>query len=107
MSIARDIFCLALPLKTLFAAVLSVATGVGGFWWPISAGAVLMEVAFCQFSNKPPNCSSVVDVITLLMILYSTCTGPFYGGISCIGVLDFGPRKKYPPALLHASGFDM
>ena len=42
-----------------------------------------------------------------LMILHSTLTGPFYGGVSVIGVLllDFGPGKKYPPAILRASGF--
>ena len=88
----------------LFAAVLSVSTGVGGCWCPISDRAVHMEVAFWQFSNKPPNSASVADSITFLMILHSTCTGPFYRGISCIGVLDFGPRKKYPPDLLHDSG---
>ena len=91
----------------LFDAVLSVATGVGDFWWTISARAVLVEVAFWQFSNKPPNYYSVADTIKFLMMLHYACISPFYGGISCIGVLNFGPRKKYPPALLRASGSDM
>ena len=66
-----------------------------------------MDVAFWQFSNNPPNPASVADAMTFLIMLHSTCTGTFYGGIYCIGVLDFGPRKKYSPALLRASGSDM
>ena len=88
----------------LFATSLYVATGVGFCWWPISARAILMDVAFWQFSNNPPNSVSVDDATTFLIILNSTCTGPFLGDIDCIGVLDFGPRGKYPPALLRASG---
>ena len=44
-----------------------------------------------------------------LIIIHITCTGKFSGGISVIGVLllDFGSRKKYPPALLRASGSEM
>ena len=42
-----------------------------------------------------------------LMILNSTCTVPFYRGISVIVVLDFGPRKRYPPALLSDSRYEM
>ena len=91
----------------LFAAVLSFATGVGGCWWPISARAVLTEVAFSQFSRKPPNYASVADDITFLMMLHYKCTCLFSRDISCIGVLDFGPRKKYPAAMLRASGSDM
>ena len=34
------------------------------------------------------------DAIKFIIMLNSTCTGTFYGGIICIGVLDFGPRKK-------------
>ena len=77
----------------LFAVVFSVSTGVGGCWWPIYVRAVLIDVAFRKFSNNPPNSDSVADATTFLIMLHSTCTGPFSGGISCIGVLDFGPRK--------------
>ena len=63
-----------------------------------------MAVAFWQFSNNPPNSASVADAITFLIILHSTCTGLFSGGIACIVVLEFGPRKKYAPAMLLASG---
>ena len=28
-------------------------------------------------------------------------------GIACIGALYFVPRKKIPPAMIHASDFDM
>ena len=68
-----------------------------------------MYVAFWQFSRNPPNLDSVADAMAFLMILHSTCTGLFYGGIAVIGVLllDFGPRKKYPPDLLRASGSEM
>ena len=76
MFIARYLFCFSVPLTMLFAAVLSVATGVGGCGWPISARAVLMDVAFCNFSNNPPNYASMDDAIKFLIILNSTCTGP-------------------------------
>ena len=107
MYIARDIFYFAIPLTMMFAAVLSVATGVGGCMWPISAKAVLVEVDFWQFSNNPPSYASVADSMTSLMILHSTCTGPFSGGISWIYVLELGPRENIllicfvPPVLIY------
>ena len=107
MSIALDIFCFSVPLIMLFAAVLSVVTCVGGCGWYIYARDLLMDVSLWNFSNNPPNYASVADTIPFLIILHSTCTGTFYGDIDFIGVLDFGPRKKYPPALIHASGSDM
>ena len=107
MPVALNLFCFSVPLMILFAAVLSVATSVGGCGWPIYARPVLMDVAFWQFSNDPPNSDSMVDVMAFLIIIHYTCAGPFTGGIACIGVLDFGSRKKYPPALLRASGYDI
>ena len=94
MSIALDLFCFSVPLEILFAAVLSVATGVGGCWWSISARAVLMDIAFWRFSANAPNSDSVDDAMTVIIMLNFTCTGTFPGGISCISVLGFGPRKK-------------
>ena len=88
------IFFHASQLTMLFAAVLSVATGVGGCWWPISARYILLDVDFWQFSNNPPNSASLADAITFFIALYSTFIGPFSGGIACIVVLDFGPRKN-------------
>ena len=78
----------------LFGAVLYVATSVGSCWWTISARAVLMDVTFWQFSNNPPNSTSVVDAMKFLLTLNYTCTGKFYGGIACTSVLDFGTRKS-------------
>ena len=101
------IFLFCRSVAMLFAAVFSVATGIVGCWWPIYARAVIMEVALWDFSNNPPNSASMDDAITFLMIMNSTCTGPFSGGIYCISVLDFGPRKNYPLDLLCASGSDM
>ena len=66
-----------------------------------------MAVAFWQFSNNPPNSAFVDDSITFLVMLHSTCTGPFGEGIGCIGVLDFGPSKNISPALLCYSVSDM
>ena len=97
-------FCFNVPLKILFDAVLYVSTGVGGCWWTIYDREVLMDVALCQFSNNFPNSASGADTITLLIILHSTCTRTFSGEIYCISVLHFGRRKKYPQALLRASG---
>ena len=87
-------FCFAIPLTILFAVVLYISTGVVGCWWSIYARAVLMAVAFWQFSNNPPNSVSVADAITFLIMLHYTCTGPFWGKIDCIGVLDIGPKKN-------------
>ena len=107
MSIAPDIFCAAVLLTMVFSDVLSGATVVGCCEWPISDREVGMDVNFWQFSNNPPSFSSVDDAMTFIMILHSTFNGPFTGSIAVIGVLDFGPRKKYPPALLRASGSEM
>ena len=46
MSIAQDLFFFAVPLTMIFAALLSVVTGLSGCWWPISARAILVEVDF-------------------------------------------------------------
>ena len=97
MSIAQDLFSFSVPLTMLFDAVLAVDTvdtGVGGCWWPISGRAFVMDVNLWNFSKNPHNYSSVADAITFLIMLHSTCTGPFSGSISCISVLGFGPRKK-------------
>ena len=107
MSFAQDLFCFAVLLTIMVAAVLSIATSIGGCWWPITARAVLVDVAFWKFSNNSPNFSSVADAIKCFIMLNSTCTGPFSGGIYCIGGSDFGPRKKDPTDLLHASGSNM
>ena len=91
----------------LFSAVFSVATSVGGYECPIYAKSVYMDVTLWKFSNIPQNYASMADAMTFIIILHSTFTGPFYGGVSVIGVLDFWLRKKCPPALLHASGYEM
>ena len=52
------------PFKMPFSALLSVANGVFGCWWTISARAVLVSNAFWQFSNNPPNSDYVADTIT-------------------------------------------
>ena len=38
--------------------------------------------------------ASVADAITFLIIMHSTFTSTFYGGIACIDVLNFGTKKK-------------
>ena len=90
----------AVLIAMLFASVLSVATGVGGCWWPISSRAILVDVAFWQFSKISPNYASLAYSMTFLVMLHYTCTGPFFGGIAWIGVLDFGTRKN-----IHLSWF--
>ena len=58
-------------------------------------------------SDNSPNCASVADAMTFLIMIHYICTGPFSEVISCIGVLDFVLRKKSSPALIHASGYDL
>ena len=88
-----DPFCFDITFTMLFAAVLSIATGVCGCEWLISARAVRIDVAFWQFSNNPPNSASMADSMAFLIMLHYTCTGPFSRDIACIGVLNFGPKK--------------
>ena len=94
----------SVPLIMLFAAALPVATCVVGCWWPIYARAFPIDVDIWKFSNNLPNSDSVDNATTLFIMPHSTCTGPFSVGIDCIGVLDFDPRKKYPPDLICAYG---
>ena len=107
MSTAMDIFCLDVPFNIIFDAVLYVATVVGGCGWTIPDREVRMDIDFWQFPQNSLNFASVADAMTFLMILNSTCTGPFSGVIAAIGMLllGFGTRKNYPPALLHDYGF--
>ena len=93
--IKSHVYCSGYILSSMmFDAVLYVATIFGGCGWPISARAVLMDVAFWQFSNNTPISDPMANVMTFIIILHYTCTGTFYGGIACISVLDFGPRKN-------------
>ena len=94
MSITLDIFCYAVPLTMMLTAVLSVVTGIGGSGWTNPAKAVLMDIAFWQFSNNSPNYVSMSDAMTFLIIIHFTCTGPVYRGIGFITMFDFGPRKN-------------
>ena len=107
MSIALGILYFDVPLMILFTVVFSVAASVGGFVWTIFARAIITDVTFWKFSNDPPNSASVPDAMTFIIMLHYTCTRPFTRDIACIGILDFGPRKKYPPSLIRASGSDM
>ena len=93
----------------LFAAVFSVATVVCGCGWTISASSVRMDVYFWNFSINPSYSTSVADSMAFFMILHSTCTGPFSGGIDVIGLLllDCGLRGEYPPDMLCAYGSEM
>ena len=91
----------------LFTAVLSATTSAGDCGWPIYVSSIFVDVDFYQISNYPPDTTSTDDVMEFLIILHYICTGTFYGGIACIGVLYFGCSKKCPPAQLRDSGSDM
>ena len=67
----------AVTLKMLFAAILSLATSVGGCGCTISAREVGMVVDFWEFSNNPPNSASMAYAMTFHIMIHSTCTGPF------------------------------
>ena len=75
-------------------AIFSFATGFGDYKWPISSKAVHMDVAFWKFSNNPLNYASVVNAMTYLMKIHTTCTGPFSWGISVISVVYFWQREN-------------
>ena len=81
-------------IDNCFAAILSVSTGAGGCWWPISARVNRAQWAQWQFSNNPPNSALVDDSMTFIIILDYKCTGNFLGAFSVIDVWDFGPRRK-------------
>eukprot|EP00978_Attheya_sp_CCMP212_P014567 scaffold37188_cov29-Attheya_sp.AAC.1 len=106
MSIALDLFCFAVPLRTLSAAELSVATGVGGCGCFISMAVVRSWVPFLQLLNWLPISASVADARTFRMMPHSTWMGPLRAGIFVIGLSDLGPKKKYPPYRLRALGSD-
>ena len=72
MSIDLDLFCFSVPSKMIFAAVLSVYTGVGGCGWPISDRLVPMDVSFWKLSINPPNYASMAVAMTFFIILHST-----------------------------------
>ena len=71
------------------------------------ASAVCINVTFWQFSKNPTNSDSIADAMTFIIILHYTCTGPFWGGGSVIGVLYFGMRETNPPDMLCAYGSNM
>ena len=71
MYISLDFF-FGVSFTILFASVLSFATGVGGYEWPVSDREVRMDVTFWQFLNNPPNSAFVDDAITFLIMLHST-----------------------------------
>eukprot|EP00978_Attheya_sp_CCMP212_P006415 scaffold14634_cov26-Attheya_sp.AAC.1 len=48
----------------------------------------------------------MADARTFRMMPYSTWMGPLRAGIFVIGLSDLGPKKKYPPYRLRASGSD-
>ena len=106
MSINLDIF-FSVPFMMLFGPVFYFINGAGVCDWTITDMVVHMDVAFWKSPNNPTNYASVDDSITFLIMPNSKCTVPISGGINFIGVVEFGPRKKYPPAMLHASGSDM
>ena len=102
MSIAIHFF--SAPFTMMFDSVLSIVTGVGGCEWDISDRVFRMGVAFWEFLNyPPPYSSSMFDAITFIILFHSICPSTFYWDICFICMLDFGPREKYPPDMLHVS----
>eukprot|EP00978_Attheya_sp_CCMP212_P010415 scaffold25236_cov79-Attheya_sp.AAC.1 len=76
MSIALDCFCFAVPLRTLSAAELSVATGVGGWGCFISIAVVQSWAPFWQLLTRPPISASMADARTFRRMPHSTWIGP-------------------------------
>ena len=80
MSIALEIFYLAVAVTMPLAAELSVFVGVGSWVKPILWGVICMRTAVCPFWNNTPTSSSAADATTCLRILHSVWIGPFSGG---------------------------
>ena len=94
MSIVMYIFFFVVIFTVLFADVLYISAGVGGFEWPIFDRSFHMDVTFWKFSNNPLNSASLYDSMKFLMILHSICSGPVSEGISFIDVFNFVRGKN-------------
>ena len=68
---------------------LSVTTGAGGFYWPISSRAVLNVDPCKQLTNDASSSASIALSITLLIVMHSTWMGPVSGGSSWGGFFGF------------------
>ena len=100
ISMERD-FCLLMVLLTIpTAVVLSMCIGIGGCGWPNSWRMIRMIFASCALRKRAPSSASAADAATILRIVQLTRMAPF----NQIGESSRGsvPRKKYPPARLHA-----
>ena len=82
-------------VTTLYAVVLYVCIGVGGFVCPIFSSACLAGMASLQLMKRAPSSASSADDMTALMILVVVNTAPLLGGNAM-----FFYMKKCPPALL-------
>ena len=78
MSIVMYLFCFVVTFTVMFANVLYISACVGGCEWPIFDRAVHMDVTLWKFLNNPINSASLYDYMKFLMILHSTCSGPFF-----------------------------
>ena len=79
MSIALDLFCLAVVVTMPSAAELSILIVVGGWVKPSSWSVMRRGTDVCPLCNIPPSSALAVDVTTCLRILRSVWIGPFAG----------------------------
>ena len=82
--------------------VLSMCIGVGGCGWPSSCNVIRITCASFAFRNRDPSSASAAEAATNLRMLQREWIGP----LRLIGfpLIGSDPRKKCPPALLHALG---
>ena len=84
-------------VTTVWAAELSVWSGVGGCGCPISISVFLMGTALRAFMYMAPISASAADDMTALIICATVWTAPLLWGNSVSAAM-----KKCPPALLLA-----
>ena len=79
MSIALELFCLAVAVTMPLSAELSVLIGVGGWGKPISWSVMQRGTSVCPLWNSPPTSDLAADTNACFRIIHSVWIGLFSG----------------------------
>ena len=109
MYTAFDFSCLTFTFAMTVALELSVWIGVAGCGWPILVSVILSVTPSFALWKSHPDSASVVDDITLRMILLTVCIAPLGVGVAMGGLVGSAAQEvivKRPPTLLRDLGSD-